>query len=128
MGSLPPDNIPTVNISAFLDPNASEQAKNEVVENVRDACTTYGFFHMTGHGVTDKMRQGMLECTKRFFDLPMDDRMEVCVQKSMGRSFRGYEPPLIQTHHEGLLPDTKEVRSFQRSEGENNTRVCLTNA
>ncbi|XDG01031.1 hypothetical protein ABKA04_000646 [Annulohypoxylon sp. FPYF3050] len=103
-----PDAIPTVDISAFTDPNSSEEAKQAVVDAVRHACTTYGFFYLAGHGVSKEKREGIMDCAKRFFDLPMEDRMDVWIGKSMGKSFRGYEPPGIQTHQKGLLPDIKE--------------------
>ena len=102
--------IPTVDISAFLSPTASQQQRQDVIDGVSDACHTYGFFNLTGHGIApDAMRQAF-ECNKKFFQLPEEEKMEVNINKSLGRSFRGYEPPGIQTHHEGLLPDTKEVR------------------
>ncbi|KAI0845068.1 putative leucoanthocyanidin dioxygenase [Daldinia vernicosa] len=103
-----PDAIPTVDISPFTDPNASEEAKSGVVDAIRHACTKYGFFYLTGHGVSEEKRNSVLKCARRFFELSPEERMEVWVGKSMGKSFRGYEPPGIQTHQEGLLPDTKE--------------------
>ncbi|KAI1393298.1 Clavaminate synthase-like protein, partial [Hypoxylon trugodes] len=103
-----PEAIPTVDISPFTDPNASEAAKQGVVDAVRHACTTYGFFYLAGHGVSKEKRDGILDCAKKFFDLPQEDRMEVWIGKCMGKSFRGYEPPGIQTHQKGLLPDIKE--------------------
>lgn len=111
MGSLPVGNetIPTIDISPFLAENASEQAVNEVVESVRHACTTYGFFQLVGHGVSEEERDGILECAKRFFELPKEEKMEVQIKHSMGKSFRGYEPPGIQVHQKGLKADTKEV-------------------
>ncbi|KAI0382679.1 Clavaminate synthase-like protein [Hypomontagnella monticulosa] len=110
MGSVEtaPDAIPTVDISPFTDPNASEEAKLGVVDAVRHACTTYGFFYLAGHGVSKEKREGILNCSKKFFELPQEERMDVWVGKSMGKSFRGYEPPGIQTHQKGLLPDIKE--------------------
>lgn len=111
MGSLPSDEtIPTIDIGPFLASNASEQAVAEVVESVRHACTTYGFFQLVGHGISDEVRDGILECAKRFFNLPLDKRMEVQVKHSMGKSFLGYEPVGQQTHQKGLKTDTKEVR------------------
>lgn len=104
--------IPTIDISPWLLPGASEAAKQSVVEQVHHAATTYGFFQAVGHGVTPEKRQQMLDLTKKFFALPLEERMEISVSKSMGQSFRGYEPSLIQTHHEGLMPDTKEVNPF----------------
>ncbi|CEJ81466.1 hypothetical protein VHEMI01588 [[Torrubiella] hemipterigena] len=109
MGSVGTDSIPTVDISAFISPTATEQEKQRVVDQVRHAATTYGFMHAVGHGVSVEEQKEMLNCTKKFFDLPMDQRMEVHVGKSMGKSLRGYEPSLIQVHHKGLLPDTKET-------------------
>lgn len=101
--------IPTVNISAFLDPKSSEEARRNVVKNVSNACHTYGFFNLVGHGTPQELLREAFEANKMFFALPEEKKMEISIDKSMGRSFRGYEPSGIQTHHKGLLPDTKEV-------------------
>ncbi|KAL7626114.1 hypothetical protein AAE478_002884 [Parahypoxylon ruwenzoriense] len=103
-----PDAIPTVNISAFTDPNASAEAKRGVIEAMRHACSTYGFFYLAGHGVSQERQKGIFDCARKFFDLPQEERMDVWIGKSLGKSFRGYEPPGIQTHQKGLLPDIKE--------------------
>ncbi|KOC16917.1 2OG-Fe(II) oxygenase family oxidoreductase [Aspergillus flavus AF70] len=103
-----PTTIPTVDISPFLDENASPEAKERVVDAMRDACTTFGFFYLVGHGIPEEDRQAVLNCAKRYFYLPKEDKMETWIGKAMGRSFRGYEPPALQVHQEGLLPDTKE--------------------
>ena len=102
--------IPTVDISAFLNPDSSEEARQAVVEGVSSACHVYGFFNLTGHGISKDALEEALELNKMFFALPQEKKMEVWINKSVGRSFRGYEPPGIQTHQQGLLPDTKEVR------------------
>lgn len=109
MAEAPPAYIPTVDIGAWLNPDSSEADKQHVVDQVHHAATTYGFFQIVEHGVTPETRQNILDLTKRFFALPIEERMSVSVSNSMGQSFRGYEPSLIQTHHKGLLPDTKEV-------------------
>jgi isopenicillin N synthase-like dioxygenase len=105
-----PAAIPTVDISAFLDPTSSKEARLAVVEAVSNACHTYGFFNLVGHGIPHHALEEALDVNKMFFALPEDKKMEVWINKSVGRSFRGYEPPGIQTHHKHLLPDTKEVR------------------
>ena len=102
--------IPTIDISALLSPTASEQSRQTVINNMSDACHAYGFFNLVGHDIPPEAMRDALDCNKLFFALPQDRKMEVSIDKSIGRSFRGYEPPGIQTHHEGLLPDTKEVR------------------
>ena len=112
MGSLSDDTIPTINISPFLSSNASQQSLDVVVEAVRHACTTYGFFQLVGHGVSREAQNRILDCAKRFFELSMEERMEVQIKNSLGKSFRGYEPPGIQVHQKGLKADTKEVRKY----------------
>ncbi|CAG8220479.1 unnamed protein product [Penicillium salamii] len=102
------DVIPTVDISPWLSPNASHHAKKEVVEAVSNACSIFGFFNLIGHDVPIEIREKIFGSTKIFFDLPLDEKMKISVDKSLGKSFRGYEPSEIQTHQEGLLPDTKE--------------------
>ncbi|KAL3953112.1 hypothetical protein ACCO45_013055 [Purpureocillium lilacinum] len=110
MGSIAtaPDAIPTVDISAFIADPAGESALN-VVEAVRHACTTYGFFYLVGHGVSLEEQNKALDCAKLFFTLPLEEKLDVSLSKSLGKSHRGYEAPGIQTHKEGLLPDTKEA-------------------
>lgn len=110
MGSQISENaIPTVDISAILSPTASEAERLQVIEDVRHASTTYGFFNLVGHGIPRGQLQQAFESSKSFFALPEEKRMEVHVGKAVGRSFRGWEPPFIQQHQQDLLPDTKEV-------------------
>lgn len=113
MGSIAetPDAIPTIDIRPFLaDPSSPDAAK--VVDAMSFACSEYGFFYLTGHGVPEEQRQKILQCTKLFAALPHAEKMDVSVSKCMGRSFRGYEPPALQVHKDYLLPDTKEVSNF----------------
>lgn len=112
MGSI--EAIPTVDITAWIDTSGTEEERQRVVDEMRNACTRYGFFNLVGHGVSPKAQSQALNCAKLFFTLSEQEKMSVCISKSIGRSFRGYEPPGIQVHQEGLLPDTKEVGSMKR--------------
>ena len=105
-----PETIPTIDISPFMSTNASKESLTRVVDAVRDACTTYGFFQLVGHGVSLETQEKMLDCAKTFFKLSLEQKMEVWIKKS-GKAFRGYEPSGIQIHQKGLLADTKEVRN-----------------
>ncbi|KAL3433427.1 hypothetical protein BDV09DRAFT_171947 [Aspergillus tetrazonus] len=106
MGSV--ETIPTVDISAWLDPSSTEEDRQNVVDAMRHACTTYGFLSLVGHGVSLEEQKQAMDCAKLFFTMSEEEKMDVWIGKSKGRSFRGYEPPGIQVHQEGLLPDTKE--------------------
>ena len=104
------NNTPTIDIGPWMSSKASNVDLNRVVKEVHDACSTYGFFNLIGHGVPVEAQTRVWEASKLFFDLPLEEKMEVSVDKSMGKAFRDYEPSLIQTHQDGLLPDTKEVK------------------
>lgn len=110
MGSI--EAIPTVDISAWIDTSGTEEERQRAVDEMRNACTRYGFFNLIGHGVSPQAQSQALNCAKLFFILSEQEKMDVCISKSIGRSFRGYERPGIQVHQEGLLPDTKEVGSI----------------
>ncbi|KAJ4415489.1 hypothetical protein N0V82_007291 [Gnomoniopsis sp. IMI 355080] len=101
--------IPTVDVSALLSSTSSEAERRQVVDNVCHASRKYGFFNLVGHGIPPQQMKQALEINRRFFALPEEKRLDVHVSKAMGRSFRGWEPPLIQQHQDGLLPDTKET-------------------
>ncbi|KAI1175019.1 putative 1-aminocyclopropane-1-carboxylate oxidase [Nemania sp. FL0916] len=115
MGSLANENaIPTVDVSAILSSTASKKEQDQVINAVRDASTTYGFFNLVGHGIPIEELRQVFESSKRFFSLPDEKRRQVHISKALGRSFRGWEPPLIQQHQGDVLPDTKETFIFGR--------------
>lgn len=110
--AMVPDSIPTVDISDFLADPTSTKAK-EVVESMRYACSEYGFFYLLGHGIAQADRDKLLGCAKLFGSLSPEQKEEVNVAKSLGMSFRGWEPPALQKHHDEFLPDTKEVSGVE---------------
>lgn len=107
MGSV--EAIPTVDIGTWLSPSASQAQKDQVVHAMRDACHTYGFFYLANHGISVEDQAKMLNCARSFFELPIEERMELWIGNSMGKSNRGYEPSGLQTHDNVLRPDTKEA-------------------
>lgn len=68
MGSQTSENaIPTVDISTLLSPTASETDRRRVIEDVRQASTTYGFFNLVGHGIPPfvlSIRPGCLSASR----------------------------------------------------------------
>ena len=95
--------IPTINISAYLENPESPGAKL-VVEQIRTACATSGFFQMTGHGISNPLQQQAFRAARTFFALPDEDK-----RKLSGKPGRGYELIGTQTLEAGKQPDLKEV-------------------
>ncbi|MCS0634832.1 isopenicillin N synthase family oxygenase [Streptomyces sp. LP05-1] len=78
------DSLPVIDLSRADDP-ASRAA---FLEELHTAARDVGFFHLTGHGVTDAEFARILELTRAFFALPEADRLAVSNLRSP--HFRGY--------------------------------------
>lgn len=86
----PFDAIPIIDFGPMRgDDPAARQA---VGEAVRKACTEVGFFYATNHGMPDHVINDTFRAAHRFFDLPMDSKQAISVEKS--EAMRGYTPLL----------------------------------
>lgn len=47
------------------------------MEDVRDCCLHNGFFQITGHNVPLELQQSIMDWNKKFFDLSLEQKMEV---------------------------------------------------
>lgn len=95
--------IPTVDIGPYLADPSSTEAK-DVIEAVRSACTTSGFFQLIGHGIDATIREAMFAGSKALFNLPFEEKKALRRGKN-----RGYEVIGSQALQDGTLPDLKEV-------------------
>lgn len=57
-------------------------------EDLRRATHDYGFFYLTGHGVPESLVSGILETSRRFFELPEADKLSI--ENVLSPQFRGY--------------------------------------
>ncbi|WP_026819382.1 isopenicillin N synthase family dioxygenase [Arthrobacter castelli] len=60
----------------------------EFIDQLRDAAHRVGFFQITGYGAAEGQVSGLLDSMKRFFDLPLEERLELDNRNSP--HFRGY--------------------------------------
>lgn len=70
---------PILDFSAFYGSDIDAKAK--LVEDVRKCCLRNGFFQITGHRVRLDLQKRVMKCSKRFFDLPLDEKLQI--DKSM---------------------------------------------
>ncbi|RFU32381.1 hypothetical protein B7463_g3977, partial [Scytalidium lignicola] len=115
--------IPVIDISPFLNPKSTLTQQKEVVSAVRDACVSYGFFQLVGHGVPLKLQQQIIGCAKTFFELPLAEKQELAMSKAMGESNRGYERVGGQALESDKLPDLKEGIYIGREISPDNPRA-----
>jgi isopenicillin N synthase-like dioxygenase len=72
--------IPIVNIAPFVI-DGSEDEKETVVVQIRNACEGIGFFFIKEHGVSDEIIQKASSIAEKFFNLPPDSKNK-CIKGS----------------------------------------------
>jgi len=78
--------VPIIDMAPFL--SSSPEGRRGVAAEVGRACEEIGFLIVRGHGVPRELVDQMYDVSKRFFDLPLDEKM-----KTHGRErSRGYGP------------------------------------
>lgn len=77
--------VPIIDFAPFLAGNADERRK--VAQQISDACSTIGFFYLTGHGVSPELRQAVFDRSAEFFHQPMEAKEEVAVTPDLNRGW-----------------------------------------
>ncbi|OAA82330.1 Oxoglutarate/iron-dependent oxygenase [Akanthomyces lecanii RCEF 1005] len=103
IGKTPTFNIPVVDLSAFLQGKVESEAVQDLVEQIRLACSTSGFFQIIGHGVSLAMQDSALRASKALFSLPEEEKLKLKERPGVG-----YETFGAQILEAGRKPDLKE--------------------
>ncbi|KAK3937870.1 hypothetical protein QBC46DRAFT_391599 [Diplogelasinospora grovesii] len=99
--------IPTIDIGPYLsDPPSSPEAAKVVVDQVRQACMTTGFFCLTGHCMSRELQRHVFAGCEKLFSLPLEEKRKLRPAGVLKN--RGYELIGAQVLREGTLPDLKE--------------------
>lgn len=80
--------LPTINLAPFLDPNPSPQAISTTAKALNAACSEYGFFYLTGHGIAEETTDRILSLAREFFMLPREEKEKI---KRPPDGYRGYQ-------------------------------------
>lgn len=97
--------LPDINIAPWLEDPTSPSGQH-VVDEVRRACSSTGFFQLTGHGISQDVINDIFAASAKFFALPDDIKQGLNFTKNIG--FRGYELIGAQVYESDVLPDLKE--------------------
>jgi isopenicillin N synthase-like dioxygenase len=79
--------VRSIDFSPFL--TADSGARRGVSKAIRTACEDTGFLYLTGHGVPQTAVDAIFDASRRFFALPLEERMKV---RLMIGPNRGYQP------------------------------------
>ena len=77
--------LPVINIGKLT----AERKQAGIVEKLAKACRENGFFYISGHGVSVDLQNELEALSKEFFELPLEEKMQISMQKG-GKAWRGY--------------------------------------
>jgi isopenicillin N synthase-like dioxygenase len=94
------DEVPVLDLSGLAEgaPLAG------LAHQLREACLGTGFFYVAHHGVAQSVIDGVFDATRRYFALPLEERLQ---DRMDDRFRRGFMPQGIN-QHPGYAPDLKE--------------------
>ena len=103
--------VPVIDISPSFSSSLGD--RQAVAAKIQDACTTSGFFYVTGHRVPENVRQGILHQAQRFMhELSAEQKEALHLKKS--KFGLGWEP----SNYTSIAGDQeqKEVFNFAYEE------------
>ncbi len=103
-GATRPATPPIVSLAGMRSPDPA--ARRAVAAAVRAACLDKGFLYIVDHGVAPDLMQAVFDQSRRFFDLPMAQKL--AVDMALSTCNRGYEKLRAQALEAGAPPDLKE--------------------
>jgi len=113
--------LPIISLAGLR--SADPAARALVARELRAACVDTGFFYVTDHGVPDAQIAAMFAAARRFFALPLEEKMAIVTSPAAG--YHGYEPIRLQTLEPGMPPDLKEGFSMDAVGGPNQWPTSL---
>lgn len=104
--TAPIRSLPIIDLTPSF--SSSLQARQVVARQINEACTSIGFFYITGHGIPASVCEGVLELCNRFFNnYPQSSKEAIHMKNS--KHFRGYEPPSYSSVNDFTSKETKEA-------------------
>jgi isopenicillin N synthase-like dioxygenase len=106
--------IPIINLTKSFSSSLAD--RQQVARQINEACTTVGFFYITGHGIPDDVCNNALNLAHRFFhELPQSSKEAIHMKNS--NQFRGYEPAAFSSVNDFTSKETKEAFNWGYESG-----------
>jgi isopenicillin N synthase-like dioxygenase len=100
------DQVPIIDISQLLVDSNSVDA-TPAIEQIASACSSWGFFQITNHGIADELIKDVLRQTQAFFALPIEEKLKIL--RSRDNPWGFYHNELTKNQR-----DKKQVFDFTR--------------
>ncbi len=99
---LEPTEIPVIEIGPLVE---GSSRRSDVAHRIGQACRTFGFYYITGHGVPETLSARLETLSREFFAQSECEKMQISMSQA-GRAWRGYFP--VGNELTSGKPDQKE--------------------
>ncbi|KAF8895248.1 2OG-Fe-II oxygenase [Infundibulicybe gibba] len=97
-------------VKLILDGHSQCVSSRAIVDEIKRACIQVGFFYVKNHTVPDAIIQNALSASRKFFDLPVELKMELENRKTS--NYMGYSPLLSGNNNPENAGDLQEGFEF----------------
>jgi len=90
--------IPTIDISELVKNGFNSNKSYKIIKQIKKACLGTGFFQIEGHGIKLKTINSTLMTCKKFFNLPLKNKLILATKKWNKKNsniYRGYFPSSV---------------------------------
>ncbi|XP_010250269.1 PREDICTED: codeine O-demethylase [Nelumbo nucifera] len=81
--------VPVVDLRRLSSSSSSLNDKEEEMEKLRSALSSWGLFQVVNHGITSSFLDEIRDVTKGFFDLPMEEKQKYAREKQSSSTSSG---------------------------------------
>lgn len=97
--------VPVIDMSGLRSGEPAD--REDVAAAIGTAAREVGFFYLRGSGIDEALFDGLLSAAKRFFALPLEEKMRTYI--GLSRCHRGYVPVGEEGVESGAAGDLKEA-------------------
>ncbi|KAJ7268053.1 hypothetical protein C8J57DRAFT_354178 [Mycena rebaudengoi] len=106
--SAPFKAVPVIDLSNIS--SADPAIRRTLVDEIRHACINVGFFYVKNHGIPEEIIQETLAMMRKFFDLPLDAKLDI--ENTKTANFKGYSAVLSGNNDPSNAGDLQEGFEF----------------
>ncbi|KAK9146380.1 hypothetical protein Sjap_006283 [Stephania japonica] len=84
--------VPIIDLHLISSPTSSTQQKQDEIEKLKSALTSWGLFQAIGHGISSSLLDDLRKMAREFFDLPINEKRRYATNKDGANDnyFQGY--------------------------------------
>ncbi|KAK9083225.1 hypothetical protein Scep_029696 [Stephania cephalantha] len=84
--------VPIIDLHLISSPTSSTQQKQDEIEKLKSALTSWGLFQAIGHGIPSSLLDHLRKMAREFFDLPIEEKRQYAANKDGAHDnyFQGY--------------------------------------